>query len=194
MEDTLFFPLAIDMIKKGGYGRVLDLGCGDGIFLRKLCQAIPEVTALGVDLAREAVEDGNRKAERDGLTNRVRLYRNDISKLTETPEALQGVQASTAFFVLHELLYTSEQRVVEFLSNYKRLLPEAPLIVFEAIRPPAEQMRKRPGISVFYYDYHDLSHQKPASREKWRELFDRAGFEHVDERFLNQLPPAERVV
>lgn len=46
---------------------VLDLGCGDGT------TAIPEArlgaTVLGVDIARNLVEAGNRRAEAEGLTN-----------------------------------------------------------------------------------------------------------------------------
>ncbi len=47
--------------------RVLDLGCGDGT------TAIPEAklgaTVLGVDIARNLVEAGNRRAKAEGLTN-----------------------------------------------------------------------------------------------------------------------------
>jgi len=184
MEGVLYFPMAIDILRTAGYKCVLDLGCGDGTFLRRLCKAVPGVTGLGVDLAPEAVEEGNRRAAAEGLADRVNLYANDISKIDETPEALRGIEASTIFFVLHELLYTSEQRVIDFLRDYRRLFPGAPLIAFEAIRPTADQLRERPGISVFYYYYHDLSHQKPTSREKWRELFAKAGFTQVEERFL----------
>ena len=184
MEDVLFFPLAIDMIKQGGYKKVLDLGCGDGTFLRKLCTAVPGVTGYGIDLAPAAIEDGKVRAREAGLGDRIHLLAKDISKIQETPEELREIEAATIFFVLHELLYTSEDRVIAFLKDFKRLFPNAPLIAFEAIRPTPEQLRNRPGISVFYYYYHDLSQQKPTSRDKWRELFAKAGYTQVDERFL----------
>src|SRR5688572_12062552 len=47
--------------------RVLDLGCGDGT------TALPEArlgaNVLGVDISRNLVEAGNRRAEEAGLTN-----------------------------------------------------------------------------------------------------------------------------
>lgn len=184
MENVLFFPLAIDMIKEAGYKKVLDLGCGDGTFLREVCRALPDVTCWGIDLAPEAIEDGKVRAREAGLADRIELMALDISKIQEAPESFRQIEAATVFFVLHELLYTSDDRVVAFLKDFKRLFPRAKLIAFEAIRPTPEQLRGRPGISIFYYYYHDLSQQKPTSREKWRELFAQAGYHSVEERFM----------
>ena len=63
---------------------ILDLGCGDGT------TAIPEAklgaTVLGVDIARNLVEAGNRRAEAEGLTN-CRFQEGDATDLQELPEA-----------------------------------------------------------------------------------------------------------
>lgn len=58
--------------------RVLDLGCGDGT------TALPEARlgaeVLGVDIARNLVEAGNRRAKQEGLTN-CRFQEGDASNL-----------------------------------------------------------------------------------------------------------------
>jgi hypothetical protein len=64
------------------------------------------------------------------------------------------------------------------------LFPNVPLVVFEAIRPSLDEMRQRPGLSVHYFLYHDLTHQKPVSRDEWKRLFHQAGFQNVEERWL----------
>jgi SAM-dependent methyltransferase len=60
--------------------KVLDLGCGDGT------TAIPEARlgadVLGVDIARNLVEAGNRRAREEGLTN-CRFQEGDASNLHE---------------------------------------------------------------------------------------------------------------
>ena len=60
--------------------RVLDLGCGDGT------TAIPEAKlgadVLGVDIARNLVEAGNRRAQQAGLTN-CRFQEGDASDLRD---------------------------------------------------------------------------------------------------------------
>src|SRR5438128_3141260 len=58
--------------------KVLDLGCGDGT------TALPEARlgadVLGVDIARNLVEAGNKRAKAEGLTN-LRFQEGDASNL-----------------------------------------------------------------------------------------------------------------
>lgn len=183
MENLLFFPMVNDIIMANGYKTVLDLGCGDGTFLRMLCGLNSEVQCLGIDLAPTAVEEGNRILREAGLQERVSLRALDISKIDGA--ALPAIDVATVFFVLHELLYFGEDVLLNFLRDFRRLFPGAPLIAFEAVRPPAEELRKHPGISVYYFLYHDLTQQKPVDADTWKQLFRKAGFESIEERLLD---------
>jgi 2-ketoarginine methyltransferase len=185
MENLLFFPMVNDIINAKGYKRILDLGCGDGAFLRNLCGLNPEVQCFGIDLAPSAVEEGNRALREAGLEGRVSLFALDISKIEQVSGDLKDIDAATVFFVLHELLYFGEDVLLNFLRNFRRLFPGAPLIAFEAVRPPVEEMRRHPGISVYYFLYHDLTQQKPVDADTWKQLFRDAGFESIEERSLD---------
>jgi ubiquinone/menaquinone biosynthesis C-methylase UbiE len=63
--------------------KVLDLGCGDGT------TALPEAKlggdVLGVDIARNLVDAGNRRAKDHGLTN-LKFQEGDASNLEEVPD------------------------------------------------------------------------------------------------------------
>src|SRR6184192_48652 len=63
--------------------KVLDLGCGDGT------TALPEgklgADVLGVDIARNLVEAGNRRAAEQGLTN-LKFQEGDASNLEQVPD------------------------------------------------------------------------------------------------------------
>jgi ubiquinone/menaquinone biosynthesis C-methylase UbiE len=63
--------------------KVLDLGCGDGT------TALPEAKlgadVLGIDIARNLVEAGNRRAAERGLAN-IRFQEGDASNLKQMPE------------------------------------------------------------------------------------------------------------
>jgi len=87
--------------------------------------------------------------------------------------------------VLHELLFFGEDVLLDFLRDFRRLFPGAPLIAFEAVRPTAEEMRRHPGISIYYFLYHDLTQQKPVDANTWKHLFRRAGFASIEERQLD---------
>jgi ubiquinone/menaquinone biosynthesis C-methylase UbiE len=60
--------------------RVLDLGCGDGTTAIPLARLGADV--LGVDIAHNLVEAGNRRAREQGLTN-CRFQEGDASNLHE---------------------------------------------------------------------------------------------------------------
>jgi len=62
--------------------KVLDLGCGDGTTALPAAQL--EADVLGVDIARNLVEAGNKRAAQVGLTN-CRFQEGDASDLKELP-------------------------------------------------------------------------------------------------------------
>ncbi len=63
--------------------KVLDLGCGDGT------TAFPEAKlgadVLGIDIARNLVDAGNRRAQEHGLTN-LKFHEGDASNLEQVPD------------------------------------------------------------------------------------------------------------
>src|SRR5262245_22403855 len=68
-------------IRKGQ--KVLDLGCGDGTTALPSAQLGAEV--LGVDIARNLVEAGNRRAAEHGLTN-LSFREGDATSLQGIPD------------------------------------------------------------------------------------------------------------
>jgi ubiquinone/menaquinone biosynthesis C-methylase UbiE len=63
--------------------KVLDLGCGDGTTAVPAAKLGADV--LGVDIARNLVEAGNRRAAQRGLTN-LKFQEGDASNLEEVPD------------------------------------------------------------------------------------------------------------
>src|SRR5437764_4655085 len=63
--------------------QVLDLGCGDGT--TALAKANLGADVLGIDIARNLVEAGNRRAVEQGLTN-IKFQQGDASNLEQVPD------------------------------------------------------------------------------------------------------------
>jgi phenylpyruvate C(3)-methyltransferase len=185
MEQWIYFPLAADFIEREGFTRVLDLGCGDGTFLRHIARANPAVAGYGVDIAPAAIQEGLKANEEAGLQQRIHLFVHDINAIEEAPPELRDVQVATIFFILHELRYDGRETVIEFLRSYRRLFPGVPLLVFEVIRPSPEEQRRRPGLAVQYLLYHELAQQKLVTRDEWIEMFQEAGFHSIEEQSLD---------
>jgi ubiquinone/menaquinone biosynthesis C-methylase UbiE len=184
IERLIYFPLAIDMIACDGFKNVLDLGCGDGTFLRNMCESNNELRGYGIDIAEEAIEEGKEKLKTANLQDRIQLFALDISKIETIPDPLEDIDVGITFFVLHELLFTSKDRVLKLLGSFRRMFPDVPLIVFEAIRATPDEMHEKPGMAVQYLLQHEITHQKLVYREEWKELFKTAGFRSIEERYL----------
>ena len=63
--------------------KVLDLGCGDGTTAVPAAKLGADV--LGIDIARNLVEAGNRRAQEHGLTN-LKFQEGDASNLEQVPD------------------------------------------------------------------------------------------------------------
>jgi SAM-dependent methyltransferase len=75
-----------DLVKRIGITpglKVLDLGCGDGTTAIPAARLGADV--LGVDIARNLVEAGNKRAAREGVTN-CRFQEGDATDLSELPD------------------------------------------------------------------------------------------------------------
>src|SRR5438132_11364497 len=98
------------LVKSLGIGpgmEVLDLGCGDGT--TALPAAKLGAAVLGVDIARNLVEAGNKRAAEHGLTN-CTFQEGDASNLDEWPDkTFYLVISSFEAMVSHEPLGVSKE-------------------------------------------------------------------------------------
>ena len=180
-----YFPLVRKLIADGKRRKVLDIGCGDGMFLRYLCAHFPEIEGVGIDLSPEAVEEGRRSLRSEGLDHRIRLHVADAANISQLKSEPAGIDAATTFFVLHELCDgKNNPRALAFLKAFREAHPGIPFHVVETVRPAPDLMRARPGPAVEYFLFHDLSGQNPIAREEWRSLFQSSGFQSVQEDYV----------
>lgn len=67
--------------------RVLDVGCGSGIFLKSICHANRNATGFGIDVDGEVVEQAKQNIEAWGLSDRFRIIFGDV---LSPPDGLEG--------------------------------------------------------------------------------------------------------
>jgi SAM-dependent methyltransferase len=181
-----YFPYVIHLMRQKSLKRVLDIGCGDGTFLRLLHETDPRIEGVGVDLSPAAVATGNKQLAAAGLADKIKLHACDAMHLERVAEHLKGVDGATTFFVLHELCDQDQNpKAKAFLTKFREVLPGVPFSVVETIRPTPDEMRERPGPAIEYFLFHDLSGQKPIGREDWKRLFASSGFANIEENYID---------
>ena len=88
--------------------RVLDVGCGSGVFLQSIYHSNPNASGIGIDIDETVVEQARQNTENWGLNDKFTIIAGDIC---HPPEDIQGsFDLITLYNVLH--YFTSEKRLV----------------------------------------------------------------------------------
>lgn len=90
-------------------GAVYDIGCGNGEFLRVLCQAAPDISGVGIDPSCHPTEDGN-----------FRLIKGTAESTSFLPD--------TRLVILRHVLEHIDDPV-EFLTSLREAVPDAPFFI-----------------------------------------------------------------
>lgn len=176
-------PLTRSLMAKapGRKRNLLDLGCGNALYLAEFCQANPELHALGVEPDRGGYEAGLATIRRYGLEDRVSLVNQGAvefmnSQIEFDPDFL------ILGFVLHEIVGSEgKANTVQFLRTIIRRFPRIRLIVIEVDERWREANIMQHGLSLAYYNAYYLLHSFTAQQllphATWLELFAEAGLE-----------------
>jgi SAM-dependent methyltransferase len=105
-------PVYNDTDKKNGLA--VDLGCGNGWYLRKLARRFPHLRGIGLDGFAENIQQATRLAQQEGYSDRLTFVEGDIHQFTVSEpvdliamnRALHHVWSEKAnvFRILHEHL------------------------------------------------------------------------------------------
>lgn len=179
------FPIVQDIIKRKNFNTILDLGCGDATFLIDLCEKYPNIKGYGLDISQEAVNYGLKKLEEKKLDDRIILLVGDMFEVDKIKEMLGQIDAVTSFYALHEFISPETNKVEVFLTKFKEVFQDTPLIICELMREPPEKIRKNPSFALEHYLFHDLSNQRQISRDEWKEILRKAGFNYIEEEYVD---------
>jgi len=167
----------------GSPRRLLDLGCGNALYLVEFCKALPEIEAWGVEPDGKGYEAAAQLVKDSGLGNRIRL-----TCATALDFFKQDIDFNPDFavlgFVLHEILGQSgEEAVIEFLSQIVRRFPDIHLVVIEVDWQIDNPRVMRHGLGLAYYNpyylLHPFTRQRLETRAYWEALFPRCGLELI---------------
>ena len=119
----------------------IDLGCGNGWYLRALAKHSPKLHGLGVDGFRENIQQATRRAQEEGFGNRLQFAQGDIFSLKLEKKA-DMISMNRA---LHHV-WSDKERLFPMLRSY--LAPGGALVLWEPFWPKQrEELRsngKRP--------------------------------------------------
>jgi len=184
---TLPYPVLADMLRRHGARLVLDLGCGDLAFLFFLCETMPDIRAIGIDVDRATVEYAREVLATSPHAGRIEVREADMFRLEALAGERPDVDAVIAVDTYHEYLGDGGEKVVGLLKKLRGAFPRAMFYVGEFCKQPHEKLRRRPTAFLEHHLYHDLTNQTIADAETWRSIFDRAELAIVEEKVFDMV-------
>ena len=176
-------PLTRRLMAKipGGVKSMLDLGCGNGLYLVEFCKAVPELEAWGAEPDSAGYEAAVALVEREQLAHRIHLSCAGAREFLQTAKEFTP-DMTVLGFVLHEILgQDGEDGVLAFLGELTGRYPDIHLIVIEVDARMDDPGVMRHGLALAYYNayylLHPFTNQRLESRAFWTALFARAGLE-----------------
>ena len=170
--EVLFRSFGTDIVagllKELGTTCLLDLGCGSGGFLIDLCQALPGLSAVGVDISEPVIRLGRERVARAGKDERITLRVGDAFRPETWPAECAGADTFITVGTLHEHFREGEDAVVELLDRYAALLEGGRGLIL------GEPELYRDRQDADFYLIHTFTRQGyPRRREEWMRLFER---------------------
>lgn len=115
-------PAYAEVDAKGGLA--IDLGCGNGWYLRGLARRLPHVRGIGLDGFEENIQQAQGRAGAQGLSDRLEFIVGDINKFSVVEQADLIAMNRALHHVWHE-----KEHVFRFFSEH--LKPDGVTIIWE---------------------------------------------------------------
>lgn len=166
VHDTLVALLALHPPR-----RFLDLGAGTGYTLKRVLEAFPDSTAVGLDVSEEMLARARQRLA--GLEERVALRATDLV----SPRITGAYDAIVSILAVHHL-YADEKRHL-FSRIWEHIEPGGVFMLADYFRPARDRL------SELYHlpaepDPHEVEHDHPDTAAEHLAWLVAAGFAAVD--------------
>lgn len=164
---------------------VLDLGCGNGLYLVELCKHMPNVVAWGVEPDHGSYQKAHELIRSAGMEERITLFHMSTDEFFDrTPDQCRP-DLLIFGFVLHEILAQEGRRaVVDLLIAVFDRFPDINLIVIEVLDQMNDPASMNHSYARNFWNPYMLIHyfteQKLEKKEFWDRLFMDCGAQVVD--------------
>src|SRR5437764_1111255 len=97
-----YTPVVLEVVRERSARHLVDLGCGDGSLLVRLCASHPDLSGVGIDIAPDAIKAAQRLAADSGLGGRAVFEVADAFDPDTWPEQALAAEMIYGIGFLHE--------------------------------------------------------------------------------------------
>lgn len=168
-SEPFVWPFLREKCRKEHWHRVLDLGCGEGLYLQKLTSTFPTLYGVGLELNPAVASRAQQRSAGSG--ERLHILCADILALTEDNSILAAALGKFDVCLLNNSIYyfTPEQRLTVLDGVKKVLVPGGQLGILSAVRKgephPLFRTHVPQNLMSFYLSCHQGFQGLPTKQE-----------------------------
>jgi len=175
----------------GNHKLVIDLGCGNGMYLTTFCEETPDIRAIGVEARAESYEAASAHISQRQMDDRIKIVYSDAVPFFKTYQG-ETPDFIVFAFVLHDILGSQGRgSLMELFTEIAVRFPDSHVIVVETDYDLRKEAVLQSPVGKGYYNPYFLTQavtgQKLQTRDSWREIFTEGGFEILAEKTVDHL-------
>jgi len=164
---------------------MLDLGCGNALYLVDFCRHMPELKAWGVEPNLGGYNEACTLVKDTNMADRIRLYNRSTTEFIHNPPADCQPDLMVLGFVLHEILaQEGKEAVIGLLRLIIQRFKKINIVVIEVINEIDNPKFMRHGLAKNFWNPYYLLHyftlQKLEKKSFWEAVFESAGLRVID--------------
>jgi len=175
-------PMTKELLARAGSDctQVLDLGCGNALYLIEFCQELDGVRGWGVEPDEGGFAEAVQLVDERGMADRIALVNRSATKFFSEPPPGCTPDLVVFGFVLQEILeQEGEKAVVELLTAVVGAFPQIDIAVIEVADVVADPSIMRHGLAANFWNpyflLHSFTEQRLETHQYWSELFEGIG-------------------
>lgn len=174
--------------------KLLDLGCGNALYLTEFCKTFPEIEAWGVEPDAGGCEEALVLIEQEGMSDRIQITCAPAMEFLDRDLGDYYPDLLVFGFILQEILaQEGEEKLTAFVRHIFEKFPDIYVVVIEVDNQVMNPQVMAHGLSLGYYNpyylLHKFTEQTLTTPEFWENLFEHAGVEVVAKK--TTLPEAD---
>lgn len=176
-----YFYNAISYLKsKNEKINVIDLGCGNGFFLKTADKSLNIDKIAGIDLSQISVNDSKLLFSK---RKKSKFFKSDVANLNSWSKKLNSFIHQKdkniyffMWFIIHEISEKSKLKIIKFLTRLKKYYPDSKFVICELLKNNFKGSKKNSEYSLMpeYQFFHNLSDQGILSLKDYNEIFKKA--------------------
>ena len=174
MRDILF-----DVLDNLSFSRVADFGCGNAGRLIEFCERYPHISAVGIDINRDAINLARENIANHNMTNKIEIYCENILNFinnSNVRDRLKDVEVVTSFMMLHDLFNIDNLKETLF-DRLRAAFPAVKyFVIADTVRmPKQENLMDLPIFNIGFELLHGYMNVKIHNKKSYDKAFAAAG-------------------